>query len=76
MRLIYKKPVNAQLLKVITSSLRASETQLFQLRFSVLRVFFHLFDAEIFACIGFQFFDGGKCFINLLLNNALLPFIR
>ena len=76
MRLIYKKPVNAQLLKGDNIVFARIGAQLFQLRFQRFAGLFHLFDAEIFACIGFQFFDGGKCFIDLLLNNALLPFIR
>ena len=75
MRFVYKKSVNAQLLKGDNIVLPRIGAQLFQLRFQRLAGLFHLLDAEIFTSIGFQFVDGGKRFINLLLNNALLPLI-
>ena len=75
MALVNKEPVNAQLLKGDNIILSRIGAQLFQLCFQRFAGLFHLLDAEILACIGFQFFDGGKCFIDLLLNNALLPLI-
>ena len=47
--------------------------QFFQLGFQRFPGLFHLFDTEIFACVGFQFVDGGKGLVDLLLNNAFLP---
>ena len=76
MRLVHKKPIYAQLLKGDNIILALIGAQLFQLGFQCFAGLFHLLDAEIFASIGFQFLDGGKRFINLLLNDALLPFIR
>ena len=75
MRFVYKKSVNAQLLKGDNIVLSRIGAQLFQFCFQRLTGLFHLLDAEILACIGFQFFDGGKRFIDLFLNNAFLPLI-
>jgi len=47
--------------------------QFFQLGFQRFPGLFHLLDREILACMGFQFVDGGKGLVDLLLNNALLP---
>ena len=74
MRLVHKKPVNAQLLKGNHIVLALIGAQFFQLGFQRFPGLFHLFDTEILTCMGFQFVDGGKRFINLLLNDALLPF--
>ena len=74
MRFVYKKSVNAQLLKGDTSPF-SHRSAAFPVCFQRLTGFFHLLDAEILACIGFQFFDGGKRFIDLFLNNAFLPLI-
>ena len=71
MRLIYKKPVNAQLLKGDNIVFARIGAQLFQLRFQRFAGLFHLFDAEIFACIGFQFFDGAA-----LDGNAAMAELR
>ena len=47
--------------------------QFFQLGFQRFPGLFHLLDGEILACVDFQLVDGGKRFINLLLNDTLLP---
>ena len=73
MRLVHKKPVNAQLLKGNHIVFALIGAQFFQLSFQRFPGLFHLFDAEILACMGFQFVDGGKGLVDLLLNNALLP---
>ena len=72
-RFVHKKPVNAQLLEgdhIILALIRA---QFFQLCFQRFPGLFHLLDGEILACVDFQLIDGGKRFINLLLNDTLLP---
>ena len=73
MTFIHKEPVNAQLLKGDYIVLALIGAQFFQLGFQRFPGLFHLLDGEILACMGFQFVDGGKRFINLLLNNAFLP---
>ena len=60
MALVNKEPVNAQLLKGDNIILSRIGAQLFQLCFQRFAGLFHLLDAEILACIGFQFFDGGN----------------
>ena len=75
MALVHKEPVNAQLLKGNYIVLALIGAQFFQLGFQRFPGLFHLLDGEILTCMGFQFVDGGKCFIDLLLNNALLPLI-
>ena len=74
MALVHKKPVNAQLFKGNYIVLALIGAQFFQLGFQRFAGLFHLLDGEILACVGFQFVDGGKGFINLLLNDAFLPF--
>ena len=73
MALIHKEPVNAQLLKGNYIILTLIGAQFFQLSFQRFPGLFHLFDTEILACVDFQLVDGGKRFINLLLNDTLLP---
>ena len=73
MRLVHKKTVNTQLLKGDNIILAAVGAQIVQLCFQRFPGLFHLFDGEILACVDFQLVDGGKGFINLLLNDALLP---
>ena len=73
MAFVHKKPVNAQLLKGDHIILSLIGAQFFQLGFQRFPGLFHLLDGEILACVDFQLIDGGKRFINLLLNDALLP---
>jgi len=73
MRLVHKKTVNTQLLKGDHIILAAVGAQLVQLCFQRFPGLFHLLDGEILACVDFQLVDGGKRFINLLLNDTLLP---
>ena len=73
MRLVHKKTVNTQLLKGDNIILAAIGAQLVQLCFQRFPGLFHLLDGEILACVDFQLVDGGKRFINLLLNDTLLP---
>ena len=73
MALVHKKPVNAQLFKGNHIVLALIEAQFFQLGFQSFPGLFHLLDGEILACMGFQLVDGGNRFINLLLNDTLLP---
>ena len=73
MRLIHKEPVNAQLLEGDHIVLALIGAQFFQLGFQRFPGLFHLLDGEILTCVDFQLIDGGKRFINLLLNNTLLP---
>ena len=73
MALVHKEPVNAQLLKGDYIVLTLIGAQFFQLGFQRFPGLFHLLDGEILACVDFQLIDGGKRFINLLLNNTLLP---
>ena len=47
--------------------------QFFQLGFQRFPGLFHLLDGEILTCVNFQLIDGGKRFINLLLNDTFLP---
>ena len=71
--LVHKEPVNTQLLKGNYIVLALIGAQFFQLGFQRFAGLFHLFDGEILACVGFQFVDGGKRFINLFLNDTFLP---
>lgn len=71
--LVHKEPVNAQLLKGDHIILSLIGAQFFQLGFQCFPGLFHLLDTEILTCVDFQLIDGGKRFINLLLNNTLLP---
>ena len=73
MRLVHKKPVNAQLLKGDHIILSLIGAQFFQLGFQCFPGLFHLLDGEILTCVDFQLIDGGKRFINLLLNDTFLP---
>ena len=73
MALVHKKPVNAQLFKGNYIVFTLIGAQFFQLGFQRFPGLFHLLDGEILACVDFQLVDGGKRFINLLLNDALLP---
>ena len=73
MALVHKEPVNAQLLEGNHIILTLIGAQFFQLGFQRFPGLFHLLDGEILACVDFQLVDCGKCFINLLLNDALLP---
>ena len=73
MAFVYKEPVNAQLLKGDHIILTAVGAQFFQLGFQRFPGLFHLLDGEILTCVVFQLVDGGKRFINLLLNDTLLP---
>ena len=73
MAFVHKKPVNAQLLKGDHIILALIGAQFFQLGFQRFPGLFHLLDGEILACMDFQLVDGGKRFINLLLNDTLLP---
>ena len=73
MAFVHKEPVNAQLLKGDHIVLTLIGAQFFQLGFQRLPGLFHLLDGEILTCVDFQFIDGGKRFINLLLNDTLLP---
>ena len=47
--------------------------QFFQLGFQRFPGLFHLLDGEILTCVDFQLIDGGKRFIDLLLNDTFLP---
>ena len=76
MALVHKKAVNTQLLKGDNIILAAVGAQFFQLGFQRFPGLFHLLDGEILACVDFQLVDGGKRFINLLLNDTLLPLKR
>ena len=76
MTLVHKKPVNAQLFKGNYIVFTLIGAQFFQLGFQRFPSLFHLLDGEILTCIGFQLVDGGKRFINLLLNDTLLPLKR
>ena len=70
---VYEQPVYAQLLKgnhIVFALIRA---QFFQLGFQRFPGLFHLLDGEILTCVDFQLIDGGKRFINLLLNDTFLP---
>ena len=73
MAFVHKEPVNAQLFKGDYIVLALIGTQFFQLGFQRFPGLFHLLDGEILACMGFQFVDGGKDLVDLLLNDALLP---
>ena len=73
MALVHKKPVNAQLFKGNYIVFTLIGAQFFQLGFQRFPGLFHLLDGEILACVDFQLIDGGKRFINLLLNDTLLP---
>ena len=73
MAFVHKKPVNAQLFKGDHIILSLIGAQFFQLAFQRFPGLFHLLDGEILACVDFQLIDGGKRFINLLLNDTLLP---
>ena len=73
MTFIHKEPVNAQLLKGDHIVLTLIGAQFFQLGLQRFSGLFHLLDGEILACVDFQLVDGGKRFINLLLNDTLLP---
>ena len=76
MTFVHKEPVNAQLLKGDHIVLALIGAQFFQLGFQRFPGLFHLLDGEILTCVDFQLIDGGKRFINLLLNDALLPLKR
>ena len=73
MAFVHKKPVNAQLLEGNYIILTLIGAQFFQLCFQRFPGLFYLLDGEILACVDFQLIDGGKRFINLLLNDTLLP---
>ncbi len=73
MRLVHKKPVNAQLFKGNYIVFTLIGAQFFQLGFQRFPGLFHLLDGEILTCVNFQLIDGGKRFINLLLNDTFLP---
>ena len=73
MALVHKKPVNAQLFKGNYIVFTLIGAQFFQLGFQRFPGLFHLLDGEILTCVDFQFIDGGKRFINLLLNDTFLP---
>ena len=73
MALVHKKPVNAQLFKGNYIVFTPIGAQFFQLGFQRFPGLFHLLDGEILACVDFQLVDGGKRFINLLLNDTFLP---
>ena len=74
MALVHKKPVNAQLFKGNYIVFTLIGAQFFQLGFQRFPGLFHLLDGEILTCVDFQLIDGGKGLVDLLLNNALLPF--
>ena len=73
MTFIHKEPVNAKLFKGDHIVLTLIGAQFFQLGLQRFSGLFHLLDGEILACVDFQLADGGKRFINLLLNDTLLP---
>jgi len=73
MALVHKKPVNAQLFKGNYIVFTLIGAQFFQLGFQRFPGLFHLLDGEILTCVNFQLIDGGKRFINLLLNDTFLP---
>lgn len=73
MALVHKKPVNAQLFKGNYIVFTLIGAQFFQLGFQRFPGLFHLLDGEILTCVDFQLIDGGKRFINLLLNDTFLP---
>ena len=70
---IYKQPVYAQLFKRNHIVFALIGAQFFQLGFQRFPGLFHLLDGEILTCVNFQLIDGGKRFINLLLNDTFLP---
>ena len=72
MALVHKKPVNAQLFKGNYIVFTLIGAQFFQLGFQRFPGLFHLLDGEILTCVDFQLIDGGKRFINLLLNDTFL----
>ena len=73
MALVHKQTVNTKLFKGNYIVFALIGAQFFQLGFQCFPGPFHLFDTEILSCMGFQFVDGGKGLVNLLLNDALLP---
>ena len=73
MALVHKKPVNAQLFKGNYIVFTLIGAQFFQLSFQRFPGLFHLLDGEILTGVDFQLIDGGKRFINLLLNDTFLP---
>ena len=73
MALVHKKPVNAQLFKGNYIVFTLIGAQFFQLGFQRFPGLFHLLDGEILACVDFQLIEGGKGFLNLLLNDTFLP---
>ena len=73
MALVLKKPVNAQLFKSNYIVFTLIGAEFFQLGFQRFPGLFHLLDGEILTCVDFQLIDGGKRFINLLLNDTFLP---
>ena len=73
MALVHKKSVNAQLFKGNYIVFTLIGAQFFQLGFQRFPGLFHLLDGEILTCVDFQLIDGGKRFINLLLNDTFLP---
>ena len=73
-RLVYKQPIYAQLLKGNHIVFSVGCPEFLQSRLQSFPGLFHLFDGEAFAILGFHLSNGVFDFINLGSQNSLLPF--
>ena len=76
MRFVHKQAVNAQFLKRYYAVFLVLRRQFLQLYFQIFLRFFHLLDGVTLSAVLLRVGNGGNGFVNLILNDGLLPLRR